>query len=337
MNDKPYIPLSSSEIGTLWMTYQEKTMIIQMLHHFIACSEDREVLTLLSEYQSEELSYTEQIMSIFVQEGAVVPNGFGEQDVKKDAPALYNGLFEVSAFRLLMKISMGLYALHMSMSYRDDIRKLNEAMTAAAQRGYNRATELLLRRGLLARPPIVTPPVDVKFVQSLEYMSGQGILNKARPINTIEIAHIYQQYETNTTGFELMTGFAQTASEEDVRNYFRKGKELAQDTVDMLGALLKESDLHAFAQSSGRTTLSNTPVFSDKLMMYCANLLTSFGLGGNAIGTSFSLRSDLPIKFAAVSTKAYQFAQEGGKIMIKHKWMEEPPQAENRDQLIAVK
>ncbi|RBN38318.1 hypothetical protein DMN50_25990, partial [Priestia megaterium] len=34
------IPLSSSEIATLWMTYQQKTMIRRMLEYFITHAED---------------------------------------------------------------------------------------------------------------------------------------------------------------------------------------------------------------------------------------------------------------------------------------------------------
>lgn len=73
--------------------------------------------------------------------------------------------------------------------------------------------------------------------------------------------------------------------------------------------------------------------FSDKLMMYNTSLLATFGLGSNAIGGAFSLRSDLPTKMAFHAKDIFTFAQEGGKIMIKNGWMEEPPQIEDRNQL----
>ncbi|HBP65846.1 MAG TPA: hypothetical protein DD730_16715, partial [Desulfosporosinus sp.] len=52
-----------------------------------------------------------------------------------------------------------------------------------------------------------------------------------------------------------------------------------------------------------------------------------------AIGTSFSMRSDLHIKLALIAKDAFDYAKEGSKIMIAHKWMEEPPQMEDRNQL----
>jgi hypothetical protein len=67
--------------------------------------------------------------------------------------------------------------------------------------------------------------------------------------------------------------------------------------------------------------------------MYNTSLLASFGLGSNALGGAFSLRSDLPAKMAFIGKDIFAFAQEGGKIMIKNGWMEEPPQVEDRNQL----
>jgi hypothetical protein len=334
MKDASYTPLASSEIGLLWMTYQEKTMARQMLRYFAhrAASEDEKAL--LTRVLAEVSGFVDRIRVLFENEGVAVPVGFGEGDVNIEAPALYTGLFGVSFVRLLAKITSGLSALHLTMSYREDVRVMLQEISTLSQRAYGDSTELLLAKGLISRPPIVTPPDQPDFVKDLEYMKGQGILRKARPINLVETAHLYQQMETNAFGFELMTGFAQTAGELDAKRYFESGRELARETVDMIQAIFMESDMNPSPAPAGRASASTTPVFSDKLMMYCTNILTSFGLGGNALGTSFSLRSDLPLKLVGLMTQVYHFAQAGGKLMIKHGWMEEPPQAENRPELI---
>ncbi len=87
------------------------------------------------------------------------------------------------------------------------------------------------------------------------------------------------------------------------------------------------------ATHAGKATTSKVAPFSDKLMMYNTNLLASFGLGSNALGGGFSLRSDLPAKMALNAKDIFTFAQDGGKIMIKKGRMEEPPQIEDRNQL----
>ncbi len=51
------------------------------------------------------------------------------------------------------------------------------------------------------------------------------------------------------------------------------------------------------------------------------------------IGTSFSLRKDLPLKMAMIAKDVFNFANDGGDLMIKYGWTEEPPQMEDRTQL----
>ena len=49
------------------------------------------------------------------------------------------------------------------------------------------------------------------------------------------------------------------------------------------------------------------------------------------------MRSDLQIKLALIVKNIFNYSKKGGKIMIKHKWMEEPPQMEDRNQLTKLK
>jgi hypothetical protein len=49
------------------------------------------------------------------------------------------------------------------------------------------------------------------------------------------------------------------------------------------------------------------------------------------------MRSDLQTKLALMAKDTFGYAKKGGKIMIAHKWMEEPPQMEDRNQLTKSK
>ena len=84
---------------------------------------------------------------------------------------------------------------------------------------------------------------------------------------------------------------------------------------------------------AGKITDSTQTPFSDKLMMYINSLIASTSLGFTALGTSFSMRSDLPLKLGLISKDTFDYAKKGAEIMIAHKWMEEPPQMEDRNQL----
>jgi hypothetical protein len=96
---------------------------------------------------------------------------------------------------------------------------------------------------------------------------------------------------------------------------------------------LLQSDIQPPGTWAGKATESTTPRFSDKLAMYTTSLMSNSAIGYNVIGTSFSLRSDLHAKLSLIAKDTFSFAKKGGKLMIEHQWMEEPPQMEDRNLL----
>ncbi|WP_299088731.1 DUF3231 family protein [uncultured Metabacillus sp.] len=204
-------PISSSELANLWMTYQEKTMILRMLEHFIehAGVEEKKLLQM---HYSGTLENIDRLKSIFQQEGAVLPIGFTEGDIHKGVPKLFDHMFD----------------------------------------------------------------------------------------------------------------------NEKVKQYLVKGMKLSKKIEIELGEYLRQSFIEPPASHAGKATTSKAAPFSDKIMLYNTSLLSSFGLGSNAIGSAFSLRSDLPFKMAFLAKNIYS---EGAKIMLENGWLEEPPQIEDRNEL----
>ncbi len=331
------VPLTGPEIGSLWMTFQKMTMLLQMMKHFSETSETAVYHDFLAEQVGEIRSFAEEMKAFFTNDRSVVPEGFSDRDVDLDAPALYNEIFGVSFFRIMTKVMMGMFVLHLGESTREDVIAFYNRGISYAKEMYMASTKLLMENSVLSPGPVVSPPQEIEFVQSNKYMSGMSIFQKSRPINTVEVLYLHQGIEINQIGSELMTGFAQVAREQDVQQYFARGKKLAQNAIDTFASILKESDIQPANSPWGRTTRSISAPFSDKLMMYCTNLLSGFSLGSNAIGTSFSMRNDLPTKMTLIAAEIYKFAKDGGKLMVKYKWMEEPFQAEDRTALIGAR
>ncbi|WP_078553467.1 DUF3231 family protein [Bacillus alkalicellulosilyticus] len=332
MPDKP--SLTSSELGSLWLTYQEKTMLFQIVDYLKTKADDENSRKILSDLHRDISTFINRIKDILQNEGAIIPLGFTEKDIHKDAPQLFDNGFDIIFIRLLKEISMGMHAIHMTMGYRQDIIQLYQDLTVMVQQTYHNCTTYLNEKGLLARPPYVSMPKSINFIQDTAYMSGLNPLKQSRPLNTVEVGHIYRGIETNIVGIQLMTAFAQTAQTQGVKDYCKKGKGLSQKIVEDFQKVLSKSDIVTPSPAAGHITKSTVPAFSDKLMMYCTSLLCSFALGSNGLGTAFSLRSDLPVKMASYSKDIFDYAMEGGKLMINHGWMEEPPQMENREQLV---
>ncbi|MBP1965467.1 DUF3231 family protein [Paenibacillus aceris] len=327
------IPLTSSEIGNLWMTYQEKTMLLRVLEYLLEHADNEEVQQILkSTYTSSEQT-VETIKRIFQDEGAVIPLGFTVNDVNKGVPKLFDYLYEPMFLHMMSKIEASLFALYSTMSYRKDIRQLFKQLTASSQEMYDQCTQFLLEKGVLVRPPFMSMPKEVTFIQNDSYLSGLNIFKEKRALNAIEISLLHHAIETNLTGMQLMIGFAQVANDTKVQEYFVKGMKLSKEIETTLGEFLREDYIEPPATHAGKATSSTVAPFSDKLMMYLTNLLGSFGIGSNALGGAFSLRSDLPLSMARLAQKILPFVKEGGELMIKHGWLEEPPQVEDRRQL----
>jgi hypothetical protein len=326
------VSITSSELANLWMAFQEKTMIIRMLEHFIEHADNEEKQLLQTHYNAASKAI-DIITGIFKEEGAVVPIGFTESDVHKGTPKLFDFLYDIMYLHMMTKVEMSLYSLFCGMSYRKDINEFFINLTAESQAINNQATQFLLEKGVLVRPAFVSMPKKVHFVQGNNYRSAFNWFGETRTLNTIEVSLIHHAIETNLVGMQLMIGFAQVAENKEVQNYLVKGMKLSKKIEIDLGEFLRQSFIEPPATHAGKATASKIAPFSDKLMMYNTSLLASFGLGSNALGGAFSLRNDLPVKMALLAKDIFTFAQDGGKIMIGNGWMEEPPQVEDRNQL----
>ena len=237
----------------------------------------------------------------------------------------------------MMKLNYGHSAVFLSISHMKEAHDIFKQNFDLADKYYVLATNYLLGKGVLAKPPSVTMPKHVEFIEDKNYMSGFNIFSDKRSLNTIEVGYINEAIENNILGMQLMTGFAQVAMENEVKQYFIAGKELSKNVITELSGVLLQSDIQPPSTWGGKATDSTKSPFSDKLMIYLVSLISSSALGFNALGTSFSMRSDLHVKLALIVKNTFSYSKKGGKIMIQHKWMEEPPQMEDRNQLTKLK
>ncbi|WP_223701780.1 DUF3231 family protein [Sutcliffiella deserti] len=328
--------ITSSELGVLWLTYQEKTMILRILEYFIEKADDETAKGIMTDLYGEINNYVGIITEIFQNEGAVIPVGYTAQDVNKDVPKLYDNGFDIMFVRLLKEISIGLHSLNITMCYREDIVMHLKKLTAITQKYYIICTQYLLEKGLLVKPPHVSMPTSVEFVKDNSYLGGLPInpFSEKRTLNTVEVAQIHHAVEANILGIQMITGFAQCANEEKVKKYFNDGAELAKGFVKELTEVLIQSSIPTPQSAGGNATRSTIAPFSDKLMLYCTSLFCSFSLGSGSLGTAFSLRNDIPAKMTIFMKDIFEYAHKGAKIMIQNGWMEEPPQMEERKKII---
>jgi hypothetical protein len=326
--------ISSSELGTLWLTYQEKTLILRVLEYFMEKADDQQAKNIMGGLWQDLNYYVNKIKEILENDGVVIPIGFTKEDVNLEAPKLYDNGFDIMFVRILKEVSMGMYTLNMNMAYRDDIISIYEGLTSISQKNYKISTQYLLQKGILSLPPQVTMPKSNEFIENRSYLRGFNLFSEKRALNDIELGILHHGIETNNIGMQLITGFAQCAKNKEVIKYFTKGIDLAKKQIKVFEEILLQSDVQLSAVARSTVTTSKMAPFSDKLMMFCIHLFNGFGLVGSSFGTIFSLRNDLTIKSALIAKDIFTYTKDGINIMIENRWMEEPPQMEDRNQLI---
>ena len=324
--EKTQTQLTSSELGSLWMTYMSMSARLLVYDIFKNNAIDKQAQSLLTNVINDIKGIKNQIENVFKNEKAVIPIGFNEQDIVREVPPLFDDIFYIMFIRQMAKLNFAYSGVYSAMSYMKEVNDILNLSYNTSNKYYMLTTNYLLKNGVLARPPYVTMPNQVEFIEDKNYMSGFNIFSDKRSLNTIEVGYINEAIEYNIFSMQLLMGFAQVSKEIEIKKYFIEGKELSKKNIDKLSGMLLQSDIQPPSTWAGKVTDSTQAPFSDKLMMYINSLISSTSLGFTGLGTSFSMRNDLPLKLGLISKNTFDYAKKGAKIMIEHKWMEEPPQ-----------
>lgn len=317
--------MSSAELGSLWLTYQKKTLILRMLEYFIEKADDEEAKNLMSGLWEQLHPKVAEMKAMFENEGAACPEGFTKEDVNLEAPKLWENGFDIMFSRVLKEISTGLYALHLTISYREDIINFYNQVTVITETYYNLFTQYLLKKSILPRPNYVAMPKSVDFITDKQYMKGTNILGYKRPLNTVEFGVLYRSIESNITGMQLLQGFAQCANDKEVQKYFTKGMELSKEILKENGDIFLQNNIQPPATPGGTVTNSTIAPFSERLMMFCNYLLAGIGLGGLGFSSALLWRNDLIPKTGVQAKDVFEYTREGVGFMMSKGWLEEPP------------
>lgn len=81
-------PISSSELGTLWIAYIKNKMMSKFLDYFLILTDDEAAKNIMTTYCNNINNLANEVEQMFRNEGAVIPIAFQENDVIMDAPPL---------------------------------------------------------------------------------------------------------------------------------------------------------------------------------------------------------------------------------------------------------
>ncbi|WP_080846091.1 DUF3231 family protein [Cytobacillus gottheilii] len=330
-------PLMASEIGILWTSFQNDSMSACILSHMLKYADDKEIKEAIEFALNIATVHIEKLTALFEKEGYAKPTGFTEKDVNLNAPRLFSDAFAVTYINHMAKAGMLGYSGMLAMSGREDIVDYYSKALLETRNLYEKTLKVMIRNGLYVRAPYIPLPSETDYVDSSKYLSGLNPFSKKRPLNSIEISHLFLNIQTNSIGIKLCLAFGQTSPREEVQEYLLRGKQISEKQITVFTKTLLDSNITAPTSPDECVTSSTTQVFSDQLVMFHMSLLSAAGTGNYATAAAASQRSDLAINYERLSFEIARFAKQGADIMIKNNWLEQPPGTIDREMLVRKK
>jgi hypothetical protein len=325
------VELTSAEISNLWISYQNDSMAICGIQFFLAHIEDTDIQSILEYALKISQEHIQKVKQVLMTENYPIPQGFTEHDLNLDAPRLFTDKFYLLYILNMGKFGLTSYSLALSLCSRKDIIDFYTSCLNETTILHNRGKETAIEKGIYVRPPVIPKPKQIDFVKKQNFLTGW--LGHRRPLLGIEIANLVYNAKRNALGQALITGFSQVAKSKDVRNYFERGRDIAGKQLEVFDSILNDDYLSGTTSMTSEVTDSTTAPFSDKLMMYHVTALIASGLGQYGVATAASPRRDIGSQYARLSAEISLYAEDGADIMIKNGWMEQPPEAADRNEL----
>jgi hypothetical protein len=326
--------LTSAEIACIWSGYMNDSMSKCVLGYFLEHVEDEEIRSIVQFAYDLSSTHLEKLTTIFQEEQIPTPTGFTyDDDVNMNAPRLYTDSFMLTYINHMAKIGMLGYSGFVSMSARDDIRAFYREGLNETSELYERSSKVALSKGLFVRAPYIAYPTQTDYIDTKKYISGISLFSKKRPLNAVEISHLFLNIQTNIMGAKLAISFAQISPREKIQKWMLRGRDISKKHIQIFTKALLNNDIQPPVSSDVAVTNSTTPPFSDRLTMFHMSFMSAAGAGNYATAGAASQRNDLILNYGRLSLEIAQYTKDGADLMISNAWMEQPPTTKDKDQL----
>ncbi|PFN98150.1 hypothetical protein COJ85_21775 [Bacillus sp. AFS076308] len=334
-NLKPDAKLTAPEMGKLWATYVGNSMSSWILRYFLKHVDDEDIRLLLENGLSLSEDFMQRIEQILSKENYPIPIGFTKDDVNLGAPRLFQDEFYVHYLKYAAKAALSLYNVAIPLVLREDIRDFFIYCNVSTITFLGQLNDVLMIKGLNIKPPILPIPEKVDFIKKQNYL--KGFLGDVRSLHALEITHLYDNIENNTTSKALLIAFSQVAKDEEVRQFLIRGNEITDRSVKQYSEKLQKDNLPFPTQLDHLVTESTFSPFSDKLMVF--HKVDMFSMKIRSFGNSIAVngRRDIGSMYMRSLAEMLVYVEDGANILIENGWMEEPPKAADRSDLASNK
>lgn len=325
---------TASEVGNLWTSYMAESMGVCFLKHYVAKSKDPDIHTILQRALDVSSQRVNTMQAIFNSIQHAIPEAYCERDVDINAKQLFSESFTLKYTRMMQKFILIDYSKFLAASSRSDFRSYFSESIITSLEVHQRATELLLAKGLLLKAPSLVTPDRVDFVHNRDYLGNIWGLGNKRPLNAMEIGNITTGMETQELLKTLNMGYAQVVKSEKVKRFISQAKQTADQQLKKLGSYLEDEDLPSPSISTNLVTQSTESPHSDKLIMCHVTAVIATIIAEYGLSIPYTARADLAATFAKLTAEVLDLAKDGAKLMIESGWLEKIPETANRKELM---
>ena len=326
--NKENIKLTSSEIGTLWQEYVFGTSTHIVNKYMLSIIEDKKIKALFEEAIKDFAKQKKQITAFLENDGFPVPIGFTEADLNKDAKRLFSDQFCLHYLYIMTIHGLLGHTTSLGISARKDLRHFYDSAYNDGTTMYHKTVELLQEKGIFQRDPYFYPESNPEFISGKQFLDGS--LGPKRPLAATEMVSISLNIKKKIMQKSLSIGFSQVTQSKEVREFLESVQNDSDNQIQSLGKILHADNLPIPTSMESEITNSQESPFSDKLMLFHVGTLMQLAQSFHGTGLATAMRYDLAMSYEKIILKNMKFEKEWFNLMIKYKWLEQPPLAPNR-------
>lgn len=329
--DETKLKLTSSEIGTLWGEYVNGTMTDVVNRYMVSIIEDEKIKAIFEDAIRIFDKQKQQLVNFIETEGFPVPFGFTESDLYKGKTRLFTDIFCLNYLHVMALHGLLGHSTSLAVSVRKDLRDFYGSCDNAAKEMYNRTIDLLLEKGNFQRDPLFYPAENPEYVSSQDF--ADGFFGKGRKLAATEIISISLNLKKSIMAKTLSIAFSQVAQTTEVRKFLTESEKTADQQIKAFSKIMQTDNLPVPKSWETEVTTSTDSPFSDKLMLYHIGFLFQAAQNYHGAGLAASMRTDLVAAYEGTILKNLMVTKKWFDIMVKNKWLEQPPLAPNRTEI----
>lgn len=329
------LKLTSSEIGTLWGEYVNGTMTDVVNRYMFSIIEDESIKATFEDAIKTFAKQKKQIVAFIENEGFPVPIGFTESDLNKGTEKLFTDIFCLNYLHIMTLYGLLGHTTSLGVSVREDLRHFYDSCDNDAKRMYHQTIELLLEKGNFQRDPYFYPTENPEFISSQDFTDG--FFGKGRRLSAPEIISISFNLKKSIMAKTLSIGFSQVTQSKEVRKFLEDSEKTADGQIQAFSKIMHTDNLPVPMSWETEVTTSRDSPFSDKLMMYHIGFLFQAAQVYHGTGLASAMRTDLVTTYEGIILKNLIVTKKWFDIMVKNKWLEQPPLAPNRKEIAKEK